>query len=200
MNKDKKNIYLIRHGEAQHNINYHKYGSKTFYDIKYCDTVLTDLGHKQSKELNNTWDKIDEIELVIVSPLYRTLQTATNIFINKDIPIISLVDLTEHPNTAHTCNKRSSLSKLAKKFSNIDFTDIKDEEDYNWIHKEKEETIESLDDRINKIKEYIKNRKENNICIVGHNSFFSQMLYNKISLLDNGDKEIKHCSPYLLNI
>ena len=101
-----KNIYLIRHGEAQHNINYLKYGSKTFYDINFIDTKLTPNGHKQSSNLNKLWKNINDIEIVLVSPLYRTLETATNIFKNYNIPIISLEDLREFPNTKHTCNKR----------------------------------------------------------------------------------------------
>ena len=33
-----KNLYCIRHGLAEHNINYLKYGCKTFYDPNFVDT------------------------------------------------------------------------------------------------------------------------------------------------------------------
>jgi len=81
-----KNIYCIRHGLAEHNINYHKYGVQTFYDPNYVDTKLLTHGFKQASELRETWEDINNIELVIVSPLRRTLQTANELFkgINKN--------------------------------------------------------------------------------------------------------------------
>ena len=39
-----KILYCIRHGLAEHNINYQKYGVSTFYDSKYVDTSLILLG------------------------------------------------------------------------------------------------------------------------------------------------------------
>ena len=194
-----KNIYLIRHGEAQHNINYLKYGSKTFYDINFIDTKLTPNGHKQSSDLNKLWKNINDIEIVLVSPLYRTLETATNIFKNYNIPIISLEDLREFPNTKHTCNKRSDKSILLKNFSHINFDNIQYEKDNIW-NDNIEENITSLNIRIENIKNYIKNLNYNNICIVGHSSFIGQMIFNKIALLDNGDEELKHCFPYKINL
>ena len=43
---------------------------------------------------------------------------------------------------------------------------------------------------------YLKNRKEKNIAIVGHNSFFGQFKDNHIGYIENGDSELKHCYPY----
>ena len=193
-----KCIYLIRHGEAEHNINYLKYGSKTFYDKNYIDTKLTQKGHEQSINLHNSWNNINDIELVLVSPLYRTLQTATNIFKDNNIPILAIEDLREHPNTCHTCNKRKNKTELVKNFPNINFDNIINNKDNIW-NDNIEESIDSLELRINNIKNLIKTFNYKNICIVGHNSFISQMLYKKILLLDNNDKEIKHCFPYKIN-
>ena len=109
-----KNIYCIRHGVAQHNINYFKYGSKTFSDPNFVDTHLVSVGYQQAKHLHDTWTNIDSIELVIVSPLQRTLQTAVEIFKGRSIPIIALDYVREFPLGKHTCNKRSSLELLKK--------------------------------------------------------------------------------------
>ena len=62
---------------------------------KYRDTPLVAKGRKEATKLGNTWNNIDNIELVIVSPLLRTLQTATNIFSNKNVPMIALDCLME---------------------------------------------------------------------------------------------------------
>ena len=85
-----KLLYLIRHGLAVHNENFLKYGEKTFFDPKYVDTHLIEEGVQQSLQFGKTWQNIDDIELVLVSPLYRTLETATNIFKDKKINQITI--------------------------------------------------------------------------------------------------------------
>ena len=83
------NIFCIRHGESTHNILYQQWGMKTFFDKNFYDTNLTLNGINQSIELGNKWDNKDKIDLVIVSPLSRTLQTAMNIF--KDTNVNSCI-------------------------------------------------------------------------------------------------------------
>ena len=194
----KKLLYLIRHGLAIHNENFLKYGEKTFFDPKYVDTHLTEEGVQQSLQLGETWQNIDDIELVLVSPLYRTLETAKNIFKDKDIPIISLEELREHPIGKHTCNKRSSNDLLIRDFPNIDFDDINGE-DHLWTS-DKGEDILSLEKRIDNIKTFIEKRNEKTICIVSHTKFLEKMKYDKISLMENGESKIDHCFPYIMRL
>jgi len=194
-----KSLYCIRHGLAEHNINYLKYGCKTFYDPKFVDTSLVEEGFKQAINLNNSWSDIDDIELVIVSPLKRTLQTATEIFKDTSIPIISFELAREYPIGGHTCNKRSQKEYLMKMFPNINFDDIKEDEDY-LCDPEKQETIHELDLRINIFKKFIEGRPEKNIALVGHSSFIGQLKDNHIKYIENGEEELKHCYPYLIKI
>jgi len=194
-----KLIYLIRHGVAQHNDNFLKYGKQTFYDPKFKDTHLTSIGELQSKRLNSEWTNIDDVELVLISPLYRTLQTANNIFMNKDIQMLSLEDLREYPMGKHTCNMRSNRKILKNDFPNINFNLLVSDSDILW-DPNTEESITSLEYRIEKIKEFIKNRTEDKICIISHTAFIEKMKDNKISLLENNENEIKHCYPYQMNL
>jgi len=76
-----KNLYCIRHGLSLHNKLYHKHGSKTFYDKDYIDTMLLPEGKRQARMLGETWNEINKVESVIVSPLKRSLETTINIFI-----------------------------------------------------------------------------------------------------------------------
>ena len=192
-----KLLYLIRHGLALHNENFLKYGEKTFFDPKYVDTHLIEEGIQQSLQFGKTWQNIDDIELVLVSPLYRALETATNIFKNKDVSIISLEELREYSIGQHTCNKRSSKDILMLNFPHINFDDIKGG-DYLWTTES--EGILSLEKRINNIKNYIQKRDEKVICIVSHTQFLEKMKYNKISLMENGKSKINHCFPYSMNL
>ena len=194
----KKLLYLIRHGLAIHNENFLKYGERTFFDPKYVDTHLTEEGVQQSLQLGKTWQNVDDIELVLVSPLYRTLETATNIFKDKDVPIISLEELGEHPIGKHTCNKRSSKELLIQDFPNINLDNIEGE-DHLWTS-DKGEDISSLKRRISNIKSFIEKRNEKTICIISHAKLLEKMKYDKISLMENGKSEIDHCFPYTMEL
>lgn len=193
-----KNLYLIRHGMAQHNTLFDKYGVEIFYNPYYLDTKLVQEGHKQSKDLKNS-SSLTNIELVLTSSLSRCLQTTYNIFHDTNIPILALDLLKEYPEGLQTCNRRSDVDILKPLYPKIDFSNITNNEDISW-REDREETIDELNKRINLLKEFLQNRSEKNIAIVGHSSFFGQFKDNKISLIENGDTELKHCYPYKLVI
>jgi broad specificity phosphatase PhoE len=194
-----KTLYCIRHGLSLHNKLYHKHGSKTFYDSDYVDTMLLPEGKQQARILGETWDEINNIELVIVSPLKRTLETAVNIFEDIDVPIIALEICREFPMGLHTCNKRSNKEELELLYPRVNFDNILSNKDDLWNDK-KEESIDSLNSRITLVKKYIKNRPEKNIAFVNHAGFIGQMKDRHIKYLDNGEEELKHCFPYKMLI
>ena len=193
------NLYCIRHGEAIHNILYQQHGMKAFFDKNFYDTKLTNLGHNQAIELGKTWKDKNKIDLVIVSSLTRTLQTAQNIFKDMDIKIISLDCVKEYPQGKHTCNKRDKKSVLEKKYLNIDFSKLDSDIDEMW-DPDNIETIDSLLQRINKMYDFIETSKCKNIALVGHNSFISMMKYGKFLHIEDGEKELKHCYPYCMEL
>ena len=188
-----KYLYLIRHGKALHNELFEKMGVNAFRIKDTIDSSLTKQGHEQSIHLGQTWEIKDEIELVLVSPLTRALETAVNIFGNNT-PIVCQEFLREYPIGEDTCNKRSDTNLLIKNFPTIDFSHIHSQTDTLWNHKG--ESIKELDKRIQTMISYIKNRPENKIAIVGHGSYIGHFKDNKINYLENGDEELKHCFPY----
>jgi broad specificity phosphatase PhoE len=193
-----KTLHLIRHGLALHNEKFLEMGMNVnaFRLPEVTDAPLIEEGHYQSINLGNNWTEKYNIELVIVSPLMRTLETAVNIFGDTDIPIISKEFLREYPVGRDTCNKRSDISLLKNKFPGISF-EIKENRDIYWHKDEKDmETMMELDQRIEEMKKFILQREENNIAIVSHSSYLGQFKDNYISLMENGDTELKHCYPY----
>ena len=91
-----KLLYCIRHGTALHNVTFWKIGRKAYTDFK--DTPLIDKGKMEALQLGIDWKNLFSVELVLVSPLSRTLDTAKYIF--KDHPnvqVIALDELMEHP-------------------------------------------------------------------------------------------------------
>ena len=189
-----KNLYLIRHGHSLHNELYHKIGVEAFRIPLTIDSPLTNEGHIQSIELGHSWQKKYEIELILVSPLTRTLETCMNIFGDTEIPIMSHEFLREYPIGEDTCNKRSSLIHLKNKFPKIEFH-LEQDQDTLWTP-DYRETVDELEQRLNTMINYLHKRKEKNIAIVGHSSFFGQFKDNHIGYMENGDEELKHCHPY----
>lgn len=193
------NLYCIRHGEATHNVLYEKIGMKAFINNNYYDTKLTNKGFNQSIELGKNWEEKNKIELVIVSPLSRTLQTAINIFKDTNVKIVAYDFLKEYPQGKHTCNKRTNKNELINNFPQIDFTYLESDEDEMW----KSDSIESIDSllqRINKMYDFIDANNYTNIALVGHNSYISMMKYGKFLHKDDGEEELKHCFPYKMEL
>ena len=189
-----KNLYLIRHGHSLHNELFHKIGVQAFRIPATIDSPLTNEGHFQSIELGQSWGKKKEIELILVSPLTRTLETCMNIFGDTEIPMISQEFLREYPIGEDTCNKRSDTETLKDKFPTVNFTDINLLNDSLWT--EKREPIEGLDKRIEEMITYIRGRPEQKIAIVSHSSYIGHFKDNHIAYQENGDEELKHCYPY----
>jgi len=167
-------------------------GSKAY--TEHRDTPLLDEGYLQAQKLRNTWEDINKIELVLVSPCLRTLQTCSNIFDKVGTNTIALDCLIEYPMGGdEICNKRKDKEMLLSNFPWIDFSNIKNKVDWS----EKNETVKELEKRIEQLKEYIKIRPEKHIAIVSHSSYIGQMIFKKI---EDEENELKHCHPYLYKL
>jgi broad specificity phosphatase PhoE len=186
-----KVLYFIRHGTALHNVLFLEHGNIVYK--KYRDTPLVPKGINEAKSLDKIWKDIDKIELVIVSPLLRTLQTVDNIFCNKDVPIIALDSLMEYPQGLDICNRRKSITEYKFCYPNVNFSYIKDDIEKKWRHN-RYESIEELDIRIKEMLGFINQRPETYIAIVSHSSYIGHFLFNKIG---EGVNELKHCHPYI---
>lgn len=186
---EKQKIWCIRHGTALHNILYDKIGIEAYISKKYTDTHLVEKGHEESIELGNTWNEKKNIDIVFVSPLTRTIQTAENIFRGKDIKMVAIDEILEYPQGGEYCNKRKNSSELQKVYKNIDFSLIPETSKY-W---KENENLHELKNRSTKFKEFLKTRKEKNICIVSHSTFLKEFLFNDVG---NIEEELKHCFPY----
>jgi broad specificity phosphatase PhoE len=86
LNEEKK-IIIIRHGRTEMNeqLAIQEWGSDNFVDKRLFDTKLTVTGIRQAQTLNKEIisKSLGEIDLLISSPLSRTLQTAELAFKGK---------------------------------------------------------------------------------------------------------------------
>ena len=185
-----KTLYCIRHGYSYHNKLFWDIGRRAY--VEFRDTPLLEKGFCEAKLLNKTWQELPKIELVLVSPLTRTLQTAEFIFRNRNIPMIAKDFLLDFPlGGDELCNYRKEIDDLRYIYPYVNF-EIMDNK-YNW--KPNRETVLDLNNRIEDMLSWIGNRREQHIAIVSHSSYLGQFKDRKIGDETN---ELKHCFPYKL--
>jgi len=188
-----KTVWCLRHGLSLHNVMYKTMGMSAYTDLE--DTNLLEDGFIQAKNTNKNWKEINNIDIVYVSPLTRTIQTALNIFRGVDVKIYALDLIKEYPASYEKINKRKSKQILIDNYGDkIDFSLLLNEKDSYWQEgEENKESIYELKQRVDVAKHFLKHRNEKNIAMISHSSFINYFLYDN---LDDENVELKHCFPY----
>ncbi|KAI5355827.1 hypothetical protein L3X38_008722 [Prunus dulcis] len=199
-----KTLHLVRHAQGIHNVEGEKdHSAYMSYDL--FDAHLTPLGWNQVDNLHKHVQACGlskRVELVITSPLLRTMQTAVGVFGggaysdgidvpplmvanagNSNHPAISslncppfiAVELCREHLGVHPCDKRRSVSEYQPLFPAIDFSLIENEDDILWTPdiREKNEDVAS---RGLKFLNWLWTRKEKEIAIVTHSGFLFHTL------------------------
>lgn len=177
-----KTLYWIRHGESLSNV------SELNYSI--IDPNLTSNGIHQCMNLKKylkTNKIITNIELVIVSPLERTLETCANIIDidshNDSIKIISLDEIREHIN--EPCHKRKNIKEKKKKYPFINFDKITNDVDTMYKKFNGNEPKSNVISRCEWFINWLKKQKEKNILIITHGNFLLPMFIHVLTHTDN---------------
>ncbi|KAI6678267.1 hypothetical protein NL676_039063 [Syzygium grande] len=194
-----KTLHLVRHGQGIHNVEGDK-NYKTYMNPDYFDAHLTPLGWQQVDNLRKhvrACGLSKKIDLVITSPLLRTLQTAVGVFGGEgytdrldilplmvanagnsdrgaisslDSPPIVAVELCREHLGVHPCDKRRSITDYQ-----FLFPGIQSDEDVLW-KADVRETKEELAARGIKFLNWLWTRKEKEIAIVTHSGFLCHTL------------------------
>lgn len=179
---DAKVLYFLRHAQGTHNVN------KDYRSPANIDAKLTELGESQCHNLAGNITGL-ELDLIISSPLTRTLQTATLSFaeaLAEGTPIIAEENLRETVN--YNCDRRSRLSELREAWPGVNFSGVHDEEDPVWAkyvaifgdeeafiaHRESDD-LDSLAARARALLTTIASRPEKRIALVSHNAFLTHL-------------------------
>ena len=181
-------IHCIRHGKSTHNVQYDKIGLSAYYSDESFNSHLVAEGVIQATRIHENWKELKNIDLIIVSPLQRTLETCECVFGKyNSIQVISLDCLLEYPQGSHTPNYRKSKSELEYMYPLYSFQI----EENPLLYKE-EETNEALKDRVEILHKWLSYRKEKHIALVGHNSFLKEFLET--------EETIQHCFPIIKEV
>uniref|UniRef100_A0A7S4MME9 Phosphoglycerate mutase n=1 Tax=Vannella robusta TaxID=1487602 RepID=A0A7S4MME9_9EUKA len=175
---DGKQLFVIRHGQSEANIQ--EYTKDRATNPIFRDAALTDFGIEQARELQNTvchWD----IDLFLVSPLTRTMQTFCHVFENypniDQIPITVAPVVSEFYVSHQECMGRPSSELLSdnrlkslKLFPRLQESVSLLHDDW-WVDGDDSKRLSHLSHLLHHV-------QARNICIVAHwgftHSLFSQ--------------------------
>ena len=208
LGKNSKIIHLQRHGQGYHNLVgdvVRELGNKIdlddpnpitnpFIRPEMVDSPLTTFGWDECAAWRTTAAQLQP-ELIVISPLCRTIQTAMATFADfysDDMKI---------PWTVHegireelgllTCNQRRPLSQTKRDFPTLDYSNLpEDEKDPLWIPDRRESALEKTDRGYDFLVNFIRNRPESEIAIVSHSAFLFNMLN---AVMDCNDDEDLQC-------
>ncbi|KAL2254497.1 phosphoglycerate mutase-like protein 1 isoform X2 [Sesamum indicum] len=199
-----KTIHLVRHAQGIHNVEGDK-NYKAYMSPEYFDAHLTPLGWQQVDNLRkhvHSSGLIKKIDVVITSPLLRTIQTAVGVFGGEgytdrmdvlplmvanagnssraaisslDCPPILAVELCREHLGVHPCDKRRSISEYQCLFPAVDFSLIESDDDSLW-KADVRETKEEVAARGMNFMNWLFTRKEKEIAIVTHSGFLFHTL------------------------
>lgn len=151
-------IHILRHGQALHNV-----------DRQYTqpDPPLTALGEEQASAVRLR----DAPDLILISPMTRTIQTAAIVF--KDYPNAATQiwpDLREAFDA--TCNKGVARALLSEKFPQLDLSECHELWDYEaHTHEGAATRAEKVRSRIQALSE-----KHRHIYVVTHRCFAAYLV------------------------
>lgn len=108
---------FLRHGEATHNVAFHKEGPSIFKNELYKDAPLTEKGILQAKTTGKALSGF-KIEAIWCSPLTRCIQTAEEVFEEINCNQLYLHDnLLERQGNGQLINERKGKHRLRESFS-----------------------------------------------------------------------------------
>ena len=175
-----KIVHFVRHAQGEHNVvgevNHEEYKRE---DLE--DAHLSELGRQQCQQLferssqNRT---VDDAELLVVSPMRRTLQTAQLSFphLVGNIPWIALESVREQTGQ-HPCDRRRPVVEHQSDHSHVDFESIENETDpFYHLYPDCREPVTVVADRGRDFFKWLAARPERVIIVVTHSAYLRVLL------------------------
>ena len=157
-------VTCVRHAQGVNNL--------SLANHSILDPGLTSFGEKQCRKLAQSFPEHESVELLVCSPLRRTIYT-TLIGFEQDIErcgnVIALPEAQEV--ASKPCATGSDVSVLEKEFANkpVDLSRVK--EGWNSKTGRWAPTAEALQKRARDVRQWLKNRPEKHIILVTHGGF-----------------------------
>lgn len=175
-NMKNKNIYWIRHGES--------YSNTSDLNSNIIDPGLTPKGFAQCVELKNKIKSLNldqQIDLIVVSPMARTLETCMSVFddLIYKVNFTSMDEIREQINKP--CHQRKHITQILSNplYKFIDFSNILYDNDFLYIETMGSESKYQVLSRCEKFLSWLSKRTEMNIIVITHGNFLYPM-FNEV--------------------
>lgn len=181
-NSRTKIIHFVRHAEGHHNVAGKIDPLFGYRREDLEDSTLTDLGVEQCKNFREANKKsFANAQLLVVSPLRRTMQTATHCFpqLKGSIPWVAVECLREMTGL-HPCDRRLSITEHKKNFDHIDFSEIEEDTDPLYYKYTLREPKADVTLRTQQFMEWLKERPETEIIVVSHHGYMMNLFHNSV--------------------
>mmetsp|Transcript_24427 Transcript_24427/g.27893 ORF Transcript_24427/g.27893 Transcript_24427/m.27893 type:complete len:401 (-) Transcript_24427:529-1731(-) len=228
-----KKVHFIRHAEGYHNVETKVQGTNTClhrnpdeaaHQHPLYDSRLTKKGIQQSEDLKEYLSRrpsgnrsFTAFDLVVVSPLTRTCETALHVFgqprapgapaflskgeaptgtpeqlagINIPPPRFLVREECRERWGNYVCDGRRSISEIAAEFPNFDFSEVEHNEDV--FYTDERESDDHCCERAVKFLEWLNQRPEKCIAVVTHSSFLRHLFGQFGETLHYEDMENLH--------
>ncbi|KAI9651559.1 MAG: hypothetical protein M1831_000754 [Alyxoria varia] len=155
-------LHLVRHAQGFHNL------STANHSIH--DPLVTPYGKQQCQYLSKTFPYASTVELVVASPLKRTIYTALlsfpDIISKRQTAVLALPEVQETSDLP--CDTGSERDELQKEFSGhpIDLSLVKD----GWNSKKNQwaPNTAAIEERCRVARRWLRDRPEKDIVVVTH--------------------------------
>eukprot|EP01125_Pyxidicula_operculata_P001992 TRINITY_DN11972_c0_g1_i1.p1 TRINITY_DN11972_c0_g1~~TRINITY_DN11972_c0_g1_i1.p1 ORF type:complete len:227 (+),score=10.66 TRINITY_DN11972_c0_g1_i1:24-704(+) len=174
MESTNKKVILVRHGEGYHNL---------YCDLTIFDASLTEKGKEEATQAGERLSlefKGKSPQVMFVSPLTRTLETATNIHRvltrnGSSMPMMTTEKCREGCNL-NVINHRRKLTELKTVWTNFDWSLLSDATDNDTLapteYRENiVDEIEVVRKRAKEFLTFLESRQEQTIVVVTHSGF-----------------------------
>jgi broad specificity phosphatase PhoE len=184
--RKKKTVHVIRHAESEHNT--------PPYSASLRDPYLTPAGQAQAETLGRQFPNIEDIDLIVCSPMKRAISTGLLAF--KDYlqtnnrELVALPELQEL--SGRPCDIGSSLAELLTEFREepVDLSRVP----RDWESKDKQWSpteVRTLA-RMAKARAWLRDRPESNILVISHSHCMQLLVRDAPDEYDNdGLEEIR---------
>lgn len=190
--ENKKIIHFQRHATGWHNV-YGEPNKAEYLREDLEDAQLSDGGLKECAAVPS--DAASSAQLLLVSPMRRTLQTAALSFphLVNQIPWLALESLREVTGL-HPCDRRLSIHEHAETHSHVDFSLVEDVHDpmyQKYTDAGMREPDRDVMVRCKEFLSYLQTRPETEVVVCTHSAYL-RVLFNKIFT----DQDPEHQAKY----
>ena len=162
-------IHCVRHAQGYHNLNVANHAM--------LDPQLTPLGEEQCRTLSKDFPYTNDIDLVVASPLKRTVWTALHSFpdpiAKRNLKVIALPELQETSDLP--CDTGSAPDEVAREFRGqpVDLARLQTPDGQTWTSKKGKWAphADAITARAREARRWLSARPEKEIVVVTHGGF-----------------------------